>query len=436
MRLASTIVVLSALLLIAGSAYARKVKVYRGLPRNEAELMHRVLNTLQYKDTIGYFYLFPPFDSLWHMVLHNTDNSEDGRAALQKLMEHPQALIEFDPQYNHEIISRFCYVLQKGMDSGIHWDAVMLLRYELQKQPMTRDLIGYDRISPERFMGYMFIRDVAGKVTYCVTIKEIQKINGFFAGGQVYNILEANTIDKFLEKERYERNYIPKLVDSAAEAAKKVALADSLHRDSLQRGWLEVLSDSAKKARDSIIARKNRYNASIPDDDTARGKKMIVDRKYYEGLFDDEIPVELFVRYMKTSTNGRVSFWDGLYKFGDQEKYVKLEITKNSEGKWVMDDDPPLGSMELVLKDKTYTGTWTNNETQAGYDAELTEKGCSPKKMDMLDEILEKGLSDRTDQLTKQDKEDMEAAKKKNKKGKNRSRHKEDVEKNKEDEDE
>ncbi len=84
-------------------SYGHKHK-YRGLPRTEVGLMNNVLGCLMNKDTLSYFNLFPPFDTLWSMVLHNTDRTPETIAALNKLKEHPQSLIQFDPYFNKNIM--------------------------------------------------------------------------------------------------------------------------------------------------------------------------------------------------------------------------------------------------------------------------------------------------------------------------------------------
>ena len=48
-----------------------------GLATTEVELMNKVLDCLKNRDTIGYYNLFPPFDTLWKMVMHNPDQSPD-----------------------------------------------------------------------------------------------------------------------------------------------------------------------------------------------------------------------------------------------------------------------------------------------------------------------------------------------------------------------
>jgi len=351
---------------------------YRGLPRTEVELMNSVLNCFQYKDSISYYNLFPPFDTLWHMVLHNTDHSPEAIQELNILKEHPQTLIDFDPYYNHDIMARFTALLQKGEDSGIHWNTIVMQRYELQKQSLTQNLIGYDKIAPERFCGYLFVRDLLGRSTFCITITEIQKINGHFFGGQVLNILEASTIDQFKAREYEEQRYFIKMANDAKKDTAKSKDMDSAdiatHADTLAKIASLQITDSTAE-------------------DKPKTRKEVVDRKYYEGKFDDEIPVKLFVRYMKDPGTGKIGYWDGLYKFGDQANYVKLNITRNTKGEWIMEDDPPVGTMELELKNKIYTGSWTNNGTQTGYDVELIQADIPPRKVEELDNILEKGLS-------------------------------------------
>jgi hypothetical protein len=129
------------LVLLAGStqvhAYSRKQNK-RGLPRTEAGLMDNFVGCLQNRDSTGYYNLFIPFDTLWSLVLHNRDRSPAAMNALNELKEHPQTLLEFDPHYNRSIIDRFREVIRKGEDSGIHWNAVTLQRYELKKQGATK----------------------------------------------------------------------------------------------------------------------------------------------------------------------------------------------------------------------------------------------------------------------------------------------------------
>lgn len=396
------------LLIMAGSvshAYAGRVRHrYKGLPRSEGELVARVLNCLQNQDTIGYFNMFPPFDTLWHMVMHNPDNSPEAQHELNQLKEHPRTLVEFDPYYNPVIMDRFSYVLQKGTDSGISWSNVVLARFELQKEEATPDLRGLDKVATERFMGYVFVRDIGERETFCITITEIQKFQGLFVGGQVNNIMEASTIEEYNRRVEYERNYVIRAKIAEDDSALIAAKRDSLRNDSVKKGWLKLArTDSLKNVDSAKLKKTSLLNANIADDDTLKIRREVVERKYYEGKFDDEIPVELYVRYMKNVASNTVMYWDALYKFGDQKNYIKLDVTKTGD-KWEFDDDPPVGSMELYLKNRIYTGSWVNNESQSGYDVVLKEAPIAPHKLEKLDKILEEGLSGRTDEPSDNDK--------------------------------
>jgi hypothetical protein len=370
---------------------AQGKRKYRGLPRTEVGLMNNVIGCLKYSDTLGYYNLFPPFDTLWMLVMHNPDRSPETIKAINNLKEHPQSLLEFDPNYNHRIIARFCDVITKGRDSGINWDQIVMQRYELNKEVIsTKSLAGYDKIAPERFQGYIFVRDLLGRHTFCISITEIQKINGFFFGGQVLNILEASSPDEFRRREAEEQKYFEWL---ALHPIDEEALRDSLRNDSIKNG----LIDTAISANDTTGRKKHNFlNINAQEDEKTQTRKEVIDRKYYEGTFDEEIPVKVYIRYMRDVKGNKVTY-DGLYKFGDQEDYVKISITRNAEGKWIIDDETPLGSMELELKNKTYTGSWTNVENQTGYDVVLNQKDVAPKIIEQLDRVLESGHTGRVD---------------------------------------
>ena len=53
-----------------------------------------------------------------------------------------------------------------------------------------------------------------------------------------------------------------------------------------------------------------------------------------------------------------------------------------------------------------YTGSWTNNENQTGYDVELVQTDVPEKKIEQLDNILERGLSGSVDEKIYEKKND------------------------------
>lgn len=377
MKLRTTILLF--LLFAAGVATAQLFgrREVRRWPRTESQLMYKMLSELSAKDTAGYYDLFPPFDTLWSMVIHNASKDPAVQAELNNLREHPQTLVEFDPLYNKDIIGRFCKVLAKGEDSGINWRYVVMARYELHKQEPTRDLAGLQHIMPERFAGHMFISDGFNRVIFCISVAEIQKIKGQFFGGQVLNILEANSVDEFRAKEIKEQEYFRWLAEHPDSVLAVQAAADSTK--ALDTGEKDPLAIEREVG---------------PEDDDAR--KEVVDRKYYEGLMDNEIPIRMYIRYMR-QIPGHAQQYDGLYKLGDNKRYLKLEITRTKDGKWIIEDESAVGTMELTLNGRTYTGQWTNAE-ENGFDIVMSQTGTVKGKIETLDAILDKGLSGKVDE--------------------------------------
>jgi hypothetical protein len=246
---------------------------------------------------------------------------------------------------------------------------------------------------------------------------EIQKVNGFYCGGQVLNVLEANNIDDFLNKERAELNYLahrpPPEDKSDKERPTRDPGTDSTLTDSFGITSTAIAPpvDSAKYKKDILMA------PSVAEDEGSKIRREVVDRKYYKGKFDDDIPVELYVRYMKDVKDKVTKYWDALYKFGDMSEYVKLDVSMTQDAKWLFEE--PVASMELDLAGKVYSGSWTNGGNQTGYDVELSQKELSQKKIEELDNILENGLWGKTDRQNIKEDEEDNPKKKKNKKDSN-----------------
>jgi len=379
--------------LLSGSAGAKghRHKHDNDLPKTEDELTMRILNCLQSKDSLTYSTLFPTFDTLWKLTIHNPDSTPTTVLALSKLKNHPHSLMGFDPYYNKDILPRFYYVAQKGEDSGIHWNSIVFERHEFERQSLTRDLEGFDKIATDRYQGYIFVRDMLGRSTYCITVTNMLKIQGYWYGGEVLNIFEASTIDEYLAKQEEERAYFAKMKEFGITPGYQT---DTTHRKHVIQTDTDTTVTMATTKPAVQGAAKN-LKVAVEDDDKQKTRLEVIDRKYYEGRFDNEIPVKLYIRYMRGECPPQQAcYWDAIYKFGDQELYVKLDVTKSADGKWEMDDDPKIavGSMELTLKDKVYTGTWSNNKNQTGYDVYMTQKDLPPRDIEALDNIIEKGL--------------------------------------------
>lgn len=357
------------LVLLCSSADAipllkKKKKKYDGPPRSEAELIGRVLNCLMYSDTITYTTLCPEFDTVWKQILEYRAPDDESAQKISYIRQHPERVQQFDPYYNPLITKSFYYVETKGEQEGIHWHDIALERYELQKIRLTKDLVGYDLIAPVRYKGFVMIKDMISRKSYVFAINEIQVIDNYWYGGQAVNIFEAASFDEYIAKEFAEMRRKQKMKEFGIQDTTAVAQNEE--------------GKSTKTDDD--------------DDDEEGPRKQVADRKYYVGKFDNEISVKLYVRYLKGDCPGGACSWEAIYKFGDQDEYIKLEVEKKPDGTWEFDEDPPIGGMDLVLKDKNYTGNWMSSDNTVGYDVKLTEAPLSGDKALELDKIIENGL--------------------------------------------
>lgn len=350
-------------------------------PRTEGEMVHKLLGTLQHKDTAAFYDLFPTFDTLWGMVIHNADKDPETQRVLNNLREHPQVLIEFDPLYNRSIVEGFNRVLMKGEDSGVNWRGIMMARYELYKAEPNKNLIGYDRVAPERFNGYMFLNDAYSRRNYCIRVAEIQKIKDRFFGGQVLNILPASTAEEFNRKEEQEQDYFAWL---------------AAHPDTATVDTAVVKSDTTAAAHDTLEVSDPLKPSGMEEEEGGNMRREVIERRYYEGTLDNEIPIVLYIRCLKTPP-GKPQLYDGLYKLGENKRYLKLEITHDANGKWIIEDESAVGTMELTLAGRTYTGSWSNADDN-GYDVVLKQTGSQQSKIETLDKIIDQGLSGKIDE--------------------------------------
>lgn len=368
------------LLLLCNKIYAwgNSKKEAKGPPRSEALLVGDLLNCLMYEDTITYSGYFPDFDTLWKKVIEYKPIDEKTSEEITHLRQHPEKVQQFDPYFNPEINKSFMYVVNKGKDSGIHWHDIVLLRYQLKKINLTRDMVGYELISPVRFRGYVFVEDMLTRKTWCFAVNEIQNMDQYWYGGQIINIFEASTVDEYQAKEFAERRRKQRLKDmgiteeelAASEAQKK---------------------KEEKEERAKMMANNPLMVNPGDDDDDKKVRKEIMDRKYYVGTFDNEIKVKLYVRYIKGDCPGGICSWEAMYKFGDQDQYIKLDVEKKPDSTWEFTEDPPIGGMDLKLKGKTYTGTWMSSDNETGYDVRMSQLDIPPAKLKELDDIMERG---------------------------------------------
>lgn len=329
-------------------AFAKKEK--KGA--TEQGLIHRLMGCLANKDAYCYADLWPDLDTLTSLAMKYSDTtSADFQNALA-LQQQPLMIMHADSVFQARLRSNFDTLIAAGKKLGIHWDGIVLTHYELIKQRESRNRL-YEKLAPTRFVGYVFFMDAATGRNFGLQVGNILNINGGWWGGELGDVYPATNRDEWQ--------------DARFEARKE------------QR----ERKDSVAKAPPGEV---------VPDEDEEhhenRTETRVVARTLYSGMFDNEIPVQLYVRALAGGCPSETCAWEAIYKFGDQDDWVRLEVAKTPEGKWQMTEVPPAAVMELQLKNKTFTGVWISSDDQTGYDVKLTEQEASAKRISRLDKIF------------------------------------------------
>lgn len=324
----------------------------RAQPKSEGELVMQTLTMLSNKDALGYKALFPDMDLISQAVLKQADTGSSEFRTMYYLRERPDEMNAYGQVLDSVLMSTFNNVLDEAAKMNIHWPHVLLARYELEKQRESRDAI-YEKVVPERFLGYVFIKDPVDNATYCYTIGDLMQIQGKWYGGTLTHIFEASTkfaydqqLAKYKEAKRKGKTFVWKEKDPDSEE-------DSTQSQETKQGPL----------------------------------KTVVERKYYTGTFDNEIPVQLYVRYLKGTCPEGVCSYEAVFKFGDQDEYVYMSVVK-TDNHWVFTEDPGTGVMDLQFKESVYTGAWTSSTDQTGYEVHLSETVPGNKKLRSLDQLF------------------------------------------------
>jgi len=338
----------------------------------EKDLIHEILISLQTGDDSMYASLFPTYKLIAEEAYKfQPDSAQMER--INKLRNNLRHVRNFDPEMNPKIIDMMNFVRQKGSDSGVHWGDILIAKFELDKQRLPYELIGFELIAPIRMQGYIFIRDMLTRRRYGIAVRDIFLINDKWYGGAVLNILEASSAAEYEESLAIEARELEYLMK-----AKRLGLLDSI-----------------MAAKDSI--RKNKlyptgYEDEEEEDEGLTMYKEIMERKVYTGYFDKTIEVELYIRSIKGSCPETICSWEAMYKFGDLDEYIILEVDRKPDGTFVFAEDE-LGLMELQLKGNTFTGTWTSVRDKTEYEAYLKEKvEIRDRKLFKLDKTFEELL--------------------------------------------
>ncbi|MEO6830925.1 MAG: hypothetical protein ABI378_01730 [Chitinophagaceae bacterium] len=320
----------------------------------EKGFINKLEGCLANKDAYCYISLWPDMDTLSKTILEYADKSSPEYKQMLTLQDNPVELMHVDSVFKANLKKSFDDLIADGEGKGIHWETIIPQRYELIKLRETRNTLN-EKLAPTRFVGYLFFGDLNSGRSYALQVGEILQIKNEWYGGRLGEVFEGTTRDEW-------------------EQARKQAIEDRKHP--------KPTSDSA-----TIIVPEAEQEAAA-----AKPLRQIVDRKFYAGMFDNDIPVTLYIRSLRGDCPGGVCAWEAIYKFGDQDGVIPLEVTKSEDGKWHFTEIPANAVMELSLKEGVLTGTWLSADDQTGYDVKLTELPASAKKTERLDRLLEQAL--------------------------------------------
>ncbi len=345
------IVLFCCCLMLTSGVFGREGKDKRKYRMTEQDMVAQVLNYLQTKDVLSYTRMFPESDSLVYWTMQMTPQDSRQYMVMARRLDNPVIGMREDSILQVQLQQEFDSLMHRGDGMKVNWHALVHMRYELVRMRKVRDTL-YEKVAPERFNGYFFVMDMLTRKAYGVAVTDIMKIRDSWYGGRLKGIYEAATVDEYKARRATEIARIRK------------GLPGNYGRD------------------DEDIA------VDDPEEDEDDPRQMVVDRKLFSGMFDDEIPVELYIRYLRGGCPEDICSWEGVFRFGDDE-YVLVDITRTDDGVWHIEEVTGMGVMELTLENGRYTGKWTSAIDQTGYEVDISDQPVSNRKLRRLDEILD-----------------------------------------------
>lgn len=337
--------------------------------RTERGLVYRVLGALRDKDPYSYVALFPDLDTFSSLIMENVAPNSPKYYEMMALQENGTQLLRRDSFVSAALRTRFDSLIRRGEAIGIDWKSTVPLRYELFKMNKTRDTL-LEKLMPERFVGYVFFMDFSSRATYCVTLSDMFQLKGRWYGGQLGNVFEARNIDEYMA--------------AAQKNRKQFGSANFIF---IPQGRFD--KEEKEGADSAALAKKPKSFSQVVAPD-APNEGLVLERKYYKGMFDEEIPVQLYIRYLKGSCEKPPCLFEAIYLFGQEPDYILLQVTKSDAGEWEFTDVRNRATMELNLDDSTFSGDWLLDINQNGYDVEMKEIRTSPETIRKLDAIVKR----------------------------------------------
>lgn len=352
------------LLIMPMGALAQRGKQKHKLP-GEQVLVYQIVSCLQAKDEQCYIRLFPDTDTLSQLILRAADKGSAAFHTAQQMQQDGSGMMQADSSQRARLTARFDTLIAFGEKHlNLNWNAITPMRFELQKMHQTRDKF-LEKLAPNRYRGYVFVLDQQSGKSYGISIEDILEINSAWYGGWLGAILPGSTIEEF-------------------EAYYQVLR----RRQHLGQQGLYDKSPAEQKQDNED---RNELKIAVDTLENSKTQKIVAERHLYSGQFDQEINVQLYIRTLQGGCPGNADgncLYDAIYKFGDQDQWIKLAVHKNADGSWHFDEIPEAGTMDLELVGGSMTGEWTAADGQTGYNVRLSEIEPSAKKVQYMDEIL------------------------------------------------
>lgn len=240
----------------------------------------------------------------------------------------------------------------------LRWHQMRLARYELVKQPRTRDSL-LEKLIPERYKGYVFFLDPMRQKTFCIQLWGLFTYKGRTYGGALASIYPAETIAAY---------------EAHVAAARKAALKGEKYIAFQPEDTEDEVESEDTLAHEAPLA--------------VQPKGVVAERLYFKGFFDDEIPVQLFVRGYRGDCPEGVCRWNAIMLVGDEDRWVGLTMLKK-EGAWLFTEIPNKAVMELRPDAVGLKGSWNATDDNTGYEVELSSKELPKKNLAFLEDMMD-----------------------------------------------
>ena len=200
--------------------------------KTEQELVQQIITIIQTGDDSSYAALFPTMKLMSEAITEFQPKDSIQELRINKLRNNMHHLSKFDPELTPKIVDMMNFVRKKGADSGVHWGDILIAKFELDKQRLPYELIGFELIAPLRMQGYIYIRDMLTRRRYAIAVRDMYLIKDKWYGGLTLNILEASNAAEYEESLAIETKELQRLM-----AAKREGVLDSVlaARDSIRK---------------------------------------------------------------------------------------------------------------------------------------------------------------------------------------------------------